>query len=293
MEPLVISEKQAGLRLDVILADHFSHIKSRSYFQYLFEEKKVLLNGASVKKRHRPKAFDEVEVEFILTEELSLEPENIPLDILFEDEAIIVINKPAGLVVHPAAGNWTGTLVNGLLYHCQNLGVNDLRPGIVHRLDKDTSGVLVAAKTDLAKAKLIESFSKREVQKEYVAICQGNPGKKVIDQPIGRHPKKRKEMCVIEGGKPAVSHIETLHFDGKLSVVRIKPVTGRTHQIRVHLKHLGTPVLGDAVYGHKDLGRQRLHAQKLTFPHPVTLETLTFEAPLPEDMEKCDLLSNA
>jgi len=189
-----INDEEAGQRLDKVLSQRLSHVGSRTYFQYLVDEGRVLLNGAPVKKRIKPKSGDEIEIEYILTPELTLKPENIPLDILFEDEYLLVANKAPGMVVHPAIGHWTGTFVNALLYHCnasitaiqQTTKANEaLRPGIVHRLDKDTSGLLLAAKTLLAQQRLIEIFTGRRIEKEYLAFCVGNPGTGSIDAPIG------------------------------------------------------------------------------------------------------------
>lgn len=292
-DSIIVTEEESGNRLDKILACRYSGIKSRTYFQTLIDDGHVLLNGSPVKKRILPKAGDEIQIYFVLTPEIGLTPENIPLEILYEDDAIIVVNKPAGLVVHPAVGNWTGTFVNALLYHCQELmATGSVRPGIVHRLDKDTSGVLVAAKSSIAHEKLVELFATRQVYKEYLAICLGNPGNTELSGAIGRHPINRKMMTVLETGKPALTYCKTLGCDGKLSLVQIELATGRTHQIRVHMKHHGTPILGDAVYGNATANakygalRQMLHAKKLCFKHPVTGKSMEFEAPLPKDMEK-------
>lgn len=295
---ILITEEEAGERLDKILAARLSKAGSRTYFQYLIDEGKVLLNGAPVKKRIKPKAGDEVEVEYILVPELTLEAEDLPLNILYEDDAILVVDKSAGMVVHPAMGNWTGTFVNALLFHCRHLTKtadhgDALRPGIVHRLDKDTSGVIVAAKTAQAHQKLIEMFATRHVYKEYLAICIGNPKEGVINAPIGRHPVNRKVMAVLEeGGRAAITRFRSVSFDERLSLVNVVIETGRTHQIRVHMKHHGTPVLGDAIYGipsfNAKLGvrRQMLHAYKLSFNHPITGQTMEFTAEVPEDMQK-------
>jgi 23S rRNA pseudouridine1911/1915/1917 synthase len=294
-ETWVITAEEAGERLDKILAQRYLQQYSRTYFQYLIGEHLVLLNGIPVKKRTKPEEGDEVDILFSATPEIDVAPESIPLDILYEDDAIIVINKPAGMVVHPAPGNWTGTFVNALLGHCKALEVPEgsLRPGIVHRLDKDTSGVLIAAKTLLAQQRLIELFAGRRVYKEYLAICCGNPGTGEIDIPIGRHPVHRQKMAPLkEGGKPALTRYDTLSFDGALSVVRIILATGRTHQIRVHMLHLGTPVLGDAIYGQPSFNkkfkaeRQLLHAYRLRLPHPLTGKMMEFEAPIPTDIQK-------
>lgn len=294
IDTISITEEEQGERLDRTLANRFQSLQSRTYFQNLIDKGRVLLNGEPVKKRIKPVAGDEIEIRFIFTPEISILPEPIPLSILYEDEAILVVNKPAGMVVHPALGNWTGTFVNALIYHCQQIEAPSSsfpRPGIVHRLDKDTSGVMVAAKQAKAQARLIELFSQREVHKEYLAICLGSPGTKTIDAPIGRHPVRRKEMSVLkEGGRPSVTHCTTLSHNEQLSVVRLVLETGRTHQIRVHLKHLGTPILGDSVYGREPVNqkhgatRQLLHAELLRFPHPITGQMQEFRAPLPEDL---------
>ncbi len=288
-----IQESEEGLRLDKVLVQRFPE-QSRSYFQSLIERELVLLNDKAVKKRAQVKPGHEVTITFALTPEISLEPEAIPLDIVYEDEHILAINKPVGLVVHPGPGNWSGTFVNGLLHHCksiENVG-EELRPGIVHRLDKNTSGLLLAAKTSKAHKKLVELFAERRIQKTYWAICVGQPGGGSIDAPIARHPVHRKRMAVREGGKAAITHYETLSFDGALSLVEAKPKTGRTHQIRVHLKHLGAPILGDETYGSKQANSKYkvehhlLHAHKLEFLHPITGNPLVLEAPLPEGMAR-------
>lgn len=292
-ESIVISDDEAGERLDKVLANRYKEVRSRTYFQYLIEERKVLLNGQPVKKRVCPQSGDEVEVFFTLTPEIDVNPEAIPLDIIYEDNDILAITKPAGMVVHPAPGNWTGTFVNALLHHCRELdATHSMRPGIVHRLDKDTSGVLIAAKNTPAQQALIEMFAGRAIYKEYIAICVGNPGNREINQPIGRHPGDRKKMAIVEGGRPAITQVETLSFDGKLSVVKVILATGRTHQIRVHMKSIGTPVLGDATYGNAQANekfkadRQMLHAKIVKLQHPITLKPLTIEAPIPSDMKK-------
>ncbi len=251
------------------------------------------MNGLPVKKRVRPKAGDEVEIFFVLTNEIDVLPENIPLEIIFEDEHLLVVNKPAGMVVHPAAGNWSGTFVNAFLYHCKHLPMDasNLRPGIVHRLDKDTSGVLIGAKTALAHQRLVSQFAGREVYKEYAAVCVGNPGAGIFRSLIGRHPVHRKKMSVLEeGGREAVTRYKTVSFDGSLSLVEIVIETGRTHQIRVHFSHHNTPVLGDPVYGSLSANkkyhaaRQMLHARRVCLAHPVTKEKMEFVAEIPGDM---------
>jgi len=288
----IVSPDEAKTRLDKLLSIHFPE-HSRTYFQYLIEQGCVLVNGIPLKKRETPKAGDEIEICFLLTPEISLEPQDIPLDILFEDEHLIAVNKPANMVVHPAPGHPNNTFVNALLFHCRNLQYtnNSVRPGIVHRLDKDTSGILIAAKTAQTHSKLVEMFSERRIQKNYLAICVGTPKEGVIDAPIKRHPIQRKEMTVcFEKGKEAKSICKVLGKNQHLSFLEIQLLTGRTHQIRVHLKHMGTPVLGDPIYGSVSANkrfnavRQLLHAYRLHFTHPITNIPIDLEAPIPKDL---------
>ncbi|MBY0529729.1 MAG: RluA family pseudouridine synthase [Rhabdochlamydiaceae bacterium] len=290
---ITVSQDEIGLRLDKLLALRFAHL-SRTYFQYLIENGCVLVNGSIVKKREKPQIGDEIEVCFLLTPEISLEPENIPLDILYEDDYLLAINKPPGMVVHPAPGHPKGTFVNALLFHCKTLHPEqgDLRPGIVHRLDKDTSGILLAAKTAEAHQKLVSLFSERKIQKHYLAITVGNPAEGWIEAPIGRHLIHRKEMCVnFEKGKEAKSYCTPLATNEKLALVDVQLITGRTHQIRVHLKFRNAPVLGDPLYGaissnqHYQAKRQMLHAHRIRFEHPITQQTIELTAPLPADFE--------
>jgi 23S rRNA pseudouridine1911/1915/1917 synthase len=279
-----------GVRLDKLLALRFPAY-SRTYFQFLIEQGSVLVNGKQIKKRALPEVGDEIEICFLLTPELSLEPENIPLDILFEDEHLLAINKPAGMVVHPAPGHFSGTFVQALLFHCNlQRDAGDLRPGIVHRLDKETTGVLLAAKTMQAHEKLVSLFSSRKIQKHYLALCLGKPANVMIDAPIARHPTRRKEMAVcLDKGKEAITRLKLLEFKNSLSLIEVELVTGRTHQIRVHMKHIGSPVIGDPIYGSSStnkkygVARQFLHAQKLQFTHPFTGKTIALKAPLPAD----------
>jgi 23S rRNA pseudouridine1911/1915/1917 synthase len=286
IDEFLIGTEEVGQRLDKLLAQRFPSY-SRTYFQNLIEMGCVLLNGEPAKKRFLPEEGDEIEVCFQATPEASLAPEEIPLDILYEDEYIIAVNKPPGMVVHPAPGHWSGTFVNALLGHCSHLapGNDPLRPGIVHRLDKDTSGVLIAAKTTLAHQKLIEMFSSRRMQKLYLAVCTGKPRSGIVDLPIGRHPVHRKQMTTLPDGREAITEFQVLAVGERNSLVLAKPKTGRTHQIRVHLKHLGCPVVGDALYGSADAERQLLHAYRLSFTHPITGATLNLTAPLPEDIK--------
>lgn len=286
---IIITKLESHERIDKVLAARFENF-SRTYFQMLIEKKLVLVNGELVKKRTKLEEGDEIEIEFAASEQISLTAENIPLDILYEDEHMIAVNKPAGMVTHPAVGNWSGTFVNALLYHCLQLPEQGLRPGIVHRLDKETSGVIIAAKTSIMQQTLVGFFAARSVKKKYVAICSGNPGDCVIETLIGRDPKKRKEMAVVEqGGKEAITHVKTRSCDGKVSVVDLYPKTGRTHQLRVHLKSVGCPIIGDKLYGNLALNkkyqakRQLLHAESLTLPFTPPLEII---APIPDDMRK-------
>lgn len=285
-EQLFITQEEEGERLDKILAKRFEGHFSRTYFQALIEQDLVSVNEEAVKKRERLKEGDEVEVHFTPLPGSHLEPENIPLDILFEDEAIVIINKPAGLVVHPAPGNWTGTLVNALLYHTLTPSEDrSLRPGIVHRLDKETSGVILTAKTALAQQRLVEQFHDRHIEKVYALIAEGVPSALSIDAPIGRDLRDRKKMAIREGGKSALTRFELVAKEGGLSFLYAYPFTGRTHQIRLHAKALGAPILGDTLYhkASKLVGRQMLHAFKLTFTHPLSGLKMTVEAPFPED----------
>ena len=287
----IVSPEDVQMRLDKLLVSHFPE-HSRTYFQFLIEQGCVLVNGLPLKKRECPKIGDEIDVCFLLTPEISLEPQDIPLDIIYEDDHLIAVNKPANMVVHPAPGHPNNTFVNALLFHCRNLPAADpVRPGIVHRLDKDTTGILLAAKTSQAHAKLVEIFSQRRIQKDYLAVCVGTPKEGLIDAPIKRHPVHRKEMavCPLEG-KEAKSICRVIRKNEQLSLVEVNLLTGRTHQIRVHLKHVGTPVLGDPVYGSINANkkfaapRQMLHALRLRFSHPITGVPIDLTAPIPKDL---------
>ena len=289
-DSLIVNQWEAGERLDKILATRFKEHYSRTYFQYLIENGLVFLNEIPQKKRIKVKEGDEIEIRFASLPEISISPENIPLTILYEDDHLLAINKPAGMVIHPAPGNWSGTFVNALLFHCSTLNVSDnLRPGIVHRLDKETSGILLAAKSLEMQQKLIELFASRKIYKEYMAISIGNPQEGMISEPIGRHPVNRKQMAVIPNGKPAITHVHLIEKKGPLNLLKIVIATGRTHQIRVHLKFKGAPVLGDCTYGNpadnQKFGakRQMLHAALLKFQHPITGQNLELKAPFPED----------
>ncbi|HSX04223.1 MAG TPA: RluA family pseudouridine synthase [Rhabdochlamydiaceae bacterium] len=291
---LIISDKDASLRLDKLLPLYFPE-HSRSYFQFLIEKGHVRVNGAQLKKRMKTKVGDEIEIEFLALPELSVDQEEIPLEILFEDDHVLAINKPAGMVVHPGAGNPSKTFANALMFHCKNLKKEDfdpLRPGIVHRLDKETSGVLIAAKTYEAHQNLVKQFSERKVKKTYLAICVGNLEPGIISAPIQRHPIHRKEMAISPAGKESITHVKVLGSHNGTCLVEAEPITGRTHQIRVHLKHRGAPVLGDFLYGsdkansHFDAKRQYLHAHRLKFKHPTLEKILELKAPIPADMKE-------
>lgn len=284
----------SGVRLDAWLAEEAPE-HSRARWQALIKEGHVTVNGKPVKPNHKLCAEDRVAWSLPEPAEVETLPEKIPLDILYEDRDIIVISKPAGLVVHPAAGNETGTLVNALLHHCTDLaGIGgERRPGIIHRLDKDTSGVMVIAKTEAAMNELSRQFKERETEKEYLAIIRGVPPGThgTVETTIGRHPVHRKKMAAnVRNGKRAVSHYETVEAFSDASLVRVKIETGRTHQIRVHMAHIKHPIIGDTVYGRGrassiKAGRQMLHAARLSLNHPKSGKPMTFEAPLPADME--------
>ncbi len=291
-ETLIVANHEVGERLDKLLANRFAPRYSRAYFQYLIDTQLILLNGQPVKKRIKPNLHDEIEIQFAALPQIELIPQDIPLSILYEDDDLLVVDKQAGLVVHPAPGHWSGTFVNALIHHCSGLknNTNDIRPGIVHRLDKDTSGVLIAAKTALMQQKLVNLFATRQVYKEYLAVCVGRPLDGQICAPIGRHPVHRTQMAVVENGREAISDCKVLHYDNQLSLVKIVILTGRTHQIRVHLKHKGAPVLGDQLYGYQQANnnfkaqRPLLLSASIRLHHPFTNQLLEFKAQPPADM---------
>jgi len=285
---------QTGARLDMWLAGAVPE-HSRSRWQSLIKEGRVTVNGLPCKANQKIRAGDRAEWSVPDPAPAAPQAEEIALDVLYEDKHMIVINKPAGLVVHPAVGNETGTLVNALLHHCKDLtGIGgEIRPGIVHRLDKDTSGVMVIAKNEASMAELSRQFKERETAKEYLTIVWGVPyGKRgTIETTIGRHPVHRKKMAAnVRNGREAVSHFEVQEALGEAALVRVKIETGRTHQIRVHMAHIKHPVIGDTVYGRGRASsikaeRQMLHAAKLSLNHPKSGKPMTFESPLPADME--------
>ena len=278
-------------RIDKIIPVLYDEL-SRSSAQQLIEDGLVLVNGAVCNKKTTVKCGDEIEITLPEPTVLSVDAENIPLDIVYEDEHLLVVNKPKGMVVHPAAGNYNGTLVNALMYHCGDSlsGINGvIRPGIVHRIDKDTSGLLVVAKTDTAHRGLAEQIKEHSFTRIYNTVVVGNikDDKGTIDAPIGRHPKDRKKQAVTDkNSKNAVTHYEVLERFNGFTLLKVTLETGRTHQIRVHMAYRGNPVAGDAVYGNPKktygLEGQCLNASTIGFIHPVTGEYLEFTTELPE-----------
>jgi len=290
----IINDDNVKQRLDKFLAEEVEDI-SRTYLQELIDQEEVTVNGRGVKSSYRLQLRDKVELNIPEPEKTELEPEEIPLNIIYEDEDIVVINKQADLVVHPAPGHESGTLVNALLYHCNNLsGISgEVRPGIVHRLDKDTTGVMVVAKNNQAHLNLSQQFKDRETEKRYLTLVEGNikHNKGKIDAAIGRDPRDRKKMAVTSrNSKKAVTRFEILERFGDYTWVEVKLETGRTHQIRVHMSYLGNPIVGDKTYGYKNsnLGakRQLLHAYRLGIEHPTKNEWMEFEAEIPQDMQE-------
>ena len=286
-----VGADEAGVRIDKYLSTVADGL-SRSAVSKLIEDGKVTLGGKTVGKSYKTAPGDEITVELDDPTEVDITPEDIPLDIVYEDEHLLVVNKPKGMVVHPAPGNYTGTLVNALMYHCgaELSGINgELRPGIVHRIDKDTSGLLVVAKSDAAHNGLSEQIREHSFTREYLAVAYGNikEDERTIDAPIGRHKIDRKRMCVTQlNSKPAVTHITVLERYTGFTYIRCRLETGRTHQIRVHLSCIGHPIAGDPVYGPAKvitvLQGQCLHAYKLGFIHPITGEYMEFTADPPE-----------
>lgn len=297
-----IGPDQVGARLDAFLASQIEGW-SRARLQRLIENEDVLVNGKVAKVSYKLRDGDEIEVELVAPPTDVFTPENIPLDIVYEDETLVVVNKPAGLVVHPAAGTPSGTLANALAYHFQKLPGTGVRPGIVHRLDRDTSGLLVVAKTDVALENLSDQFRDRTVYKSYVALVHGrvvsNSGK--IDQPLARDPSNRTRMAVVRAGRNALTLYRVGRAFDRFTLLEVELKTGRTHQIRVHLTWLKHPVVGDETYGGgrdntiqdprlrariRALNRHFLHAEKLGFKHPATGEFVKFESPLPPELSE-------
>ncbi|MDO4535338.1 MAG: RluA family pseudouridine synthase [Clostridium perfringens] len=290
---IIIEDRYNGLRADKALSLIFEDL-SRSFIQNLFEKDKVLINGKVSKGKVKLVSGDSIKIDIPEPEELKVQGENIPLEIIYEDKDVIIVNKPKDMVVHPAPGNYNGTLVNALLYHCSDLsGINGvIRPGIVHRIDKDTSGILVIAKNDLAHNDLAAQFKEHSIKREYYALVEGRIKKDegTIDAPIGRHPNNRLKFAVSDGGKRAVTHYKVLEVFNSCTLVKCTLETGRTHQIRVHMAFIGHPLVGDTVYGLKKQkltnSGQVLHAKTLGFIHPSTKEYVEFNSNLPKEYKE-------
>ena len=303
---IVIPDEEEGERLDRFLADRCDAL-SRNRIQKLIEEGSVRVGGEPRRASYRVRAGDRVDITIPSPRGIDLLPEEIPLTVPYEDGDLLVVDKAAGMIVHPAPGCRNGTLVNALLHRCRDLsGINGaLRPGIVHRLDRDTTGLMVVAKNDRAHRHLAAQIEARTLSRGYTAIVWGDPGAGRIEAPIARNPRDRVKMAVREEGRRAVTHFRTCEKFALLSLIRVELETGRTHQIRVHLQHTGHPVFGDPSYGGRSrlrgiapehrsaarqalelIGRQALHASRLSFEHPSTGKTATFSSPLPGDMER-------
>jgi 23S rRNA pseudouridine1911/1915/1917 synthase len=312
-----VKPRTDGKRIDTYLASRFTDY-SRRVIQKVIDAEAVLVNGRSVKASYRVRAGDRVCIRLPELPDTTPEPEDIPIEVIYEDEALTVVNKPPGMVTHPAKGNWRGTLVNALQFHYNTLSTlaGEHRPGIVHRLDRDTTGLLVVVKDELAHRRLGLQFELREVHKEYLALVHGSPqrDRDYIERPIGFHPTVREKMAIRtleDGGKPAVTFYEVLERFRDFAMVRCQPQTGRTHQIRIHLTHIGHPILADKLYSGRDritigdvigpevrptpppeqaevtlIDRQALHAHRLRFSHPLSGKELELTASLPADMER-------
>jgi 23S rRNA pseudouridine1911/1915/1917 synthase len=302
-----LKNRVEGNRIDSYLATRFPDY-SRTFIQKLIDCDKITVNDRPIKASYEPKGGDRVTCRVPVVQKEKIPPENIPLDIIYEDRWLVVVNKAADLVVHPSRGHTGGTLVNALAYHCDSLseGSGPLRPGIVHRLDRDTTGAIVVAKDDSVQKELQRQFHDREVKKEYIAVCEGHIelDSDVVDEPLGSHRRHKKKQTVRpDNGKRARTVYEVAERVGDVTIVRCFPETGRTHQIRVHLRHIGHPVVADQLYGRRKevyrsdltggehhpaeepvLERQALHARRLTLYHPERDEEMTFEADIPEDM---------
>lgn len=293
METIHINAENAGKRIDTYLSVNTE--LSRTNIQRLIENEKIQVNGRKVKVSYKVQNDDKITIEEEKPKEISLEAQNIPINVLYEDNDIIVVNKPKGMVVHPANGNLDGTLVNAIMAICKDSlsGIGgEIRPGIVHRLDKDTSGVIVIAKNDKAHINLSEQIKNHEVEKIYIALVKGfvKENEATINMPIGRSTKDRKKMAVNKNGKNAITHFKVIERFDKYTLLEVKIETGRTHQIRVHLTEIGYPIVGDTVYSNGknkwNIEGQCLHAKSLKFKHPTTGKEMFIEAPLPDYFRK-------
>ena len=288
----IVTEEQHNMRVDKILTS-LNEDRSRSQIQSWIADDLVTVTGKVVKANYKCASGDEIQWRIPEVKKLEITPEDIPLDIIYEDDDLLVVNKPRGMVVHPSAGHGSGTLVNALLHHCDDLsGINGVeRPGIVHRIDKDTSGLLIVAKNDQAHIHLSEQLARREVERIYIALVHGAIPHEtgMIDAPIGRDPKNRQKMAVVDHGKHAVTHFRVLERFPDYSYIECKLETGRTHQIRVHMNYIGYPLVGDPLYGPRktmDLDGQALHAKTVGFTHPRTGEWMQFSSEVPDYFDK-------
>ena len=293
METYIVKQEDQGKRLDIYISNQNNDL-TRTAVQRLIEQEKILVNGKKRKVAYKVTEGDMVIIEETEAQMIELKAQEIPIDIIYEDSDIIVVNKPKGMVVHPANGNPDGTLVNAIMAICKDSlsGIGgEIRPGIVHRLDKDTSGLLIVAKNDKAHVNMSEQIKNHEVKKTYIALVRGivKENEATIDMPIGRSRSDRKKMAVDKNGRNAVTHIKVLKRYDKYTLLEINIETGRTHQIRVHLSHIGYPIIGDYIYsnGKNEFGvvGQCLHAKCLEFKHPVTGKEMKLEAPLPDYFE--------
>lgn len=290
-----ITPEMEGERIDKCISNYVETL-SRSYIQKIIKEGKAYINDAPVKSNYKVRVDDKVQFTIPDCEEPDIPPQDIPLDIIYEDKDVLIVNKPKNMVVHPAPGHYEGTLVNAIMYHCHNdlSGINGvLRPGIVHRIDKDTTGSLIICKNDEAHRKIAEQLKEHSITRKYRAIVYGRISNDagVVDAPIGRHPTDRKKMAINErNGKPAITHYKVLERFEKYTYIECQLETGRTHQIRVHMTSIGHPLLGDEVYGNAKcpfkLEGQTLHAMTIGFIHPSTNQYVEYEAPLPEYFER-------
>ena len=290
MKEYIVSQEEKGKRLDAYISSANTDI-TRTSAQRLIEDGNILVNGKNAKVSYKIQENDKISVEIPEPKQIELKAQNIPIEIIYEDSDIIVVNKPKGMVVHPANGNPDGTLVNAIMAICKDSlsGIGgEIRPGIVHRIDKDTSGLLIVAKNDNAHVKMSEQIKNHEVKKTYIALVRGvfKENEATIDMPIGRSTSDRKKMAVNKNGKNAITHIKVLKRFDKYTLLQVNIETGRTHQIRVHLSHIGYPIVGDYTYSNGknefDVIGQCLHAQKLEFKHPITQKDMCLEAELPQ-----------